>query len=336
MWLTSQSGSTIPERPGMEILKQSQGEMETYMKKAFLLMILIMMASTLLLACSNRQEEEDPDANVAVYYINSDTKGLTNENYHLISTDLSEQINELLYMLKLNPENLTYKSVLPGDVKADYTLDNDGSLTVNFDSTYNNLKGVDEILARAAIVMTLTQLKAIEYVQINVNGNPLIDSNGDVVGPLTAEDFIDDTETNTNYRVKLYFANEAGDALIEYDTNINYSGMESIEESAVRQLINGPTKLGLYDTIPKDTVLLNLYKTDGTCFVDFNEKFLDKLPEVTDKVAIYSVVNTLVELPGINKVQFRINGEVQKSYLESVDFDVPFERNLDLIETSTQ
>jgi germination protein M len=289
-----------------------------------------------MVACSNREDDVDGESKVAVYYINTDTKGLINESYQLISTDFEEQINELLYMLKLNPEKLAYKSALPGDVKSDYTLNEDGSLTVNFDSVYNSLTGVDEILARAAIVKTLTQLQAIEYVQINVNGNPLIDSNGDVVGPLTAEDFIDDTETNTNYRVKLYFANESGDALIEYDTDINYSGVESIEELAIKQLINGPTKMGLYDTIPKDTVLLNLYKTDGTCFVDFNEKFLEKLPDITEKVAIYSVVNTLVELPGNNKVQFRINGEIQKTYLESLDFDVPFERNLDIIETSKQ
>ncbi len=305
------------------------------MKKSFILIIL-MIASIFLIACNNRQDDEDGESKVSVYYINTDTKGLINESYRLISTDLTEQINELLYMLKLNPENLAYKSALPGDVKSDYTLNEDGSLTVNFDSAYNSLTGVDEILARAAIVKTLTQLPKIEYVQINVNGNPLIDSNEDVVGPLTAEDFIDDTETNTNYRVKLYFANQAGDALIEYDTDINYAGVESIEELVVKQLINGPTKMGLYDTVPKDTVLLNLYKTDGTCFVDFNEKFLEKLPNISEKVAIYSIVNSLVELPGINKVQFRINGVIQKTYLESVEFDVSFERNLDLIETSKQ
>jgi germination protein M len=309
--------------------------MEIYMKKSFILIIL-MIASIFLIACNNRQDDEDGESKVSVYYINTNTKGLVNESYRLISTDLTEQINELLYMLKLNPENLAYKSALPGDVKSDYTLNEDGSLTVNFDSAYSSLTGVDEILARAAIVKTLTQLPTIEYVQIYVNGNPLIDSNEDVVGPLTAEDFIDDTETNTNYRVKLYFANQAGDSLIEYDTDINYSGVESIEELVVKQLINGPTKMGLYDTIPKDTVLLNLYKTDGTCFVDFNEKFLEKLPNISEKVAIYSVVNTLVELPGINKVQFRINGEIQKNYLESVEFDVSFERNLDIIETSKQ
>ncbi|HHV11950.1 MAG TPA: GerMN domain-containing protein [Clostridiales bacterium] len=301
------------------------------MKRQLVLTVLI-MAAIVLTSCSRRQDNDDGEAKVSVYYISTETKGLISESYELISTELSEQINELLYMLKKSPENLAYKSVLPGDIKSEFALNEDGSLAVNFDAVYSNLTGVDEILARAAIVKTLTQLPKIEYVQINVNGNPLIDSNGNAVGPLTAEDFIDDTDTNTNYRVKLYFANEKGDALIEYDTDINYSGVETIEELAIKQLINGPTKMGLYDTIPKDTVLLDLYKTDGTCFVDFNEKFLEKLPDVTADVSIYSVVNTLVELPGISKVQFRINGEVQETYLESIDFDTPFERNLNIIE----
>jgi len=70
--------------------------------------------------------------------------------------------------------------------------------------------------------------------------------------------------------------------------------------------------------------------------VDFNEKFLDKLPNITDKIAIYSIVNTLVELPvlDINKVQFTINSKVQETYREGMEFDVSFERDLSLIEGS--
>ena len=300
--------------------------------KKILIIISILILVVILSACNRSNDSKSDGSTVKIYYIDAKTSGLIGENYELISKDFEEQMKELLYILKLNPENLVYKSVLPNNIVMTYNMGTDGSLTVDFDSTYSDLSGVDEILCRAAIVKTLCQLPGVEYVQINVSGSPLIDSNGDVVGPLTAEDFIDDTETNTNYIVKLYYANEAGDALIEYDTNIDYSGTDSIEELAIKQLISGPTEIGMYPTIPKGTVLLNLYKTDGTCFVDFNDKFLEKLPNVTENVAIYSVVNTLVELPDINKVQFRINGEVKETYLESMDFNVLFKRNLDLIE----
>ena len=56
-------------------------------------------------------------------------------------------------------------------------------------------------------------------------------------------------------------------------------------------------------------------------------KFLEKLPDVTDGVAIYSIVNSLVELPGINKVQFRINGQPAETF-HNTNLGVLFERNL--------
>ena len=61
----------------------------------------------------------------------------------------------------------------------------------------------------------------------------------------------------------------------------------------------------------------------------FNEKFLDSIPDQMG--TIYSVVNSLVELPGINKVQFRINGQIVE-YYNNTPFDVLFERNLSINE----
>ncbi len=271
---------------------------------------------------------------INIYYVDTKSSGLVSEPYELISTDINEQIGELLYMIKLSPKNLIYKSVLPDNVPQPInTLNEDGSLILDFDKTYYEMAGIPEILCRASIVKTLSQLEAVEYIQINVNGSPLIDANGNGVGLLTAEDFIDNTETYTN-KVKLYFANRDGDALIEYDTNIFDTGNSSLEELALEQLINGPKELGMYQTIPEGTVLLNVSKSDGICTVDFNENFLEKLPSVDEEVTIYSIVNTLVELPDINKVQFTINNQVIQTFWEDSELDVLFERNLDMIETT--
>lgn len=87
-------------------------------------------------------------------------------------------------------------------------------------------------------------------------------------------------------------------------------------------------------TIPDGTELLNVSTKDGICYVDFNEKFMDKMEGIKDEVVIYSVVNSLVELSTINKVQFTINGEIKKNYREGISFDGLFERNLDLVEGS--
>jgi len=288
------------------------------------------MIALFLGACSGRNNNANDKTVVNVYYIDTKTSGLVSEKYELINTEPEEQVKELLYMLKTTPKNLMYKSALPDKIVSTPSPITDKTLTIDFDSTYNDMTGYTEVLCRAAIVKTLCQIKGVEYIQINVNGTSLI-SNGDVVGTMKAEDFIDSIESNTNYKIKLYYANKTGNRLIEYDTYINYTGTTSLEELAVEQLINGPTKLGLYNTIPEGTVMLNISKNDGVCTVDFNEKFLDKLPDVDQKVTIYSVVNTLVELPDINKVQFTINSKVVKTIGEDIEFNTLFERNLDLI-----
>lgn len=306
------------------------------MKKTIVLSLILLLC-VFLGGCNNKKNNTPDGKTVNVYYIDSKTSGLVSEKYKLITTEKDDQIGELLYMLKNEQNHMLYKNALTDDVLPEsdtkkFTFDNN-SLVIDFEDAYNEMDGVSQILCRAAIVKTLSQIEGVKYVQFNVKGQPLKDLDGDIVGSLTAEDFIDSTETSTSYKVKLYFANKKGDALVEYNTDINYTGTETIEELVIQQLINGPTKLGLYSTIPEGTTLLNVSKADGICTVDFNEKFLDKLPNISEEVAIYSVVNTLVELPDIDKVQFTINSEVKKTYWEDKSFEAPFDSKLDLIET---
>lgn len=300
------------------------------MKKLLFILTMLLLLSSLT-ACGGNDNNAEDASMVDIYYINSKTLSLVSEEYELIGTEVSDQIYELLHMIKKAPENLLYKSVLPDKITYSYTVNDDNSLTINFDTLYEELKGVEEVLCRAAIVKTLTQIDGVEFIQFNVNGNSLV-IDGDVVRTLTAEDFIDITDTNTNYRVKLFFANEEGNALIEFDTDINYTGNSSLEELTIEKLINGPTKLGMQNAIPEGTVLLNVSKNDGICTVDFNEKFLEKLPDIEEEIVIYSVVNTLVELPDINKVQFTINSQVKEIFWDDLAIDGLFERNLNLIE----
>lgn len=302
------------------------------MKKGLLILIAIALMMSIMTACS-RDEKETEGIPVAVYYIDTKTSGLVKEDYNMLGEDTNEQIAELLAKIKGEPKNLVYRSAIAANVSYTYSLNKDKSLTIDFNSAYSQQTGIAEVLCRAVIVKTLTQIKGVDYIQFTVNGSPLVDSNGTFVGTLTEDDFIDSMETSTSFRFKLYFTNRTGDKLIEYDSEIKYSGSSSIEELVINQLINGPTELGMYGTIPEGTVLLNISKSEGICTVDFNEMFLEKRPNITEDVAIYSVVNTLVELPDIKKVQFTINSKTVKTYWENTAFDTMYERNLDIIQT---
>ncbi len=302
------------------------------MKKASVLLMMLLIIISLG-ACDNQKKVSDKASEVSIYYINSVTSTLVSETYHMISENRDERIEELLYMLKLNPENILYKSTFSDIVSVkDFVSNEDRNLTINFESNYNELTEINEVLCRAAIVKTLSQLPEVEYIQFTVNGQPLMDANGKLVGIMTKEDFIDNTGTET--KVKLYFTNKEGDALVEYITDITYTGIGSLEELVLEELMKGPSQIGMYPTIPEGTELLKVEMKEGVCYVDFSKKFMDKISGLEDQIAIYSVVNTLVELPYIKKVQFMINGEVQSVFGDGLTFDGLFERNLSLIDES--
>ena len=67
-------------------------------------------------------------------------------------------------------------------------------------------------------------------------------------------------------------------------------------------------------------------------YIDLSKDFLTVVPGVTKLCTLYSIVNSLVELADINKVQFTIDGEMVSFFGDSsIMFDVPLERNLEII-----
>ena len=65
--------------------------------------------------------------------------------------------------------------------------------------------------------------------------------------------------------------------------------------------------------------------------MDLSREFNELLKNVKSDVVVYSIVNTLCELSDVNKVQFTIDGEQKNTYGDTKKFNIPFERNLDLV-----
>ena len=88
---------------------------------------------------------------------------------------------------------------------------------------------------------------------------------------------------------------------------------------------------GLYPVINPETKIINILTKDGICYVNLDSSFLTVVNNVSTEVAVYSIVNSLVELDNINKVQILVNGEVPSTFSNST-----FERNLDYVTTLEQ
>lgn len=310
----------------------------------FLCLLLILILSITACKNENKNKTETKESDFWIYYINYEETQVVREAYIPKHVETLDLIQEFLNQLDKNPKDLTYKKAKPDFVALKgYELKEDGQLTLDFDGNYNDLEGITEILCRTAIVKTLSQIEGVDYIEFYVNGHPLMDTNEKPISFMKGSDFIDNTGGHINYNqdvtMTLFFANKKGNALVETRIKKIYDGTVPMEQLIIEQLIKGPSVIkgaendSLYPTLPGDTKFLKVTTKDGVCYIDMNEIFLEKLPDITNEVAIYSVVNSLAELPTIDKVKFLINGEEQKTYKETIPFDGYFERNLDIIQT---
>ena len=286
-------------------------------------------------ACSDRQQDVDGKLYNIYYVNNEETKNIAGE-YTTQTEDTEALLEELLSQLSLVPSKFEYEAPLAGSFSLlGYTLDN-GKLTMNFDGDYRRMDSVKEVLTRAAIVRTLTQIQGIDYVSFTVQGELLTDSSGIAIGTMASDLFIDNAGNEINayesVNLHLYFANEDGNGLVEENRrNVVYSSNISLEKLVVEKLVEGPASEGAYPTINPSTKIISVTIKDGICYVNLDENFLNQPYNISAEVTIYSITNSLVELSNVNKVQITVNGETNLSYREKISLNEVFERNLDLL-----
>ena len=308
------------------------------MKKAghLLLRIALVMGLLLCTACGDRREAQEVTS-YKIYYVNNDETKIVDREYMSETSDGALLLAEFLEQLAHISEKMEYETLLEKEISVvGHTLDN-GLLTLDFDESYHNLRGTREILARASIVRTLTQIPGVERITFTVNGEQLMDAAGAAVGVMAADTFIENAgnEINAYEKVdlRLYFANEAGDSLVEeIRRNVVYNSNISLEKLVVEKLVEGPMAEGAYPTINPTTKIVSVIVKDGTCYVNLNNDFLNQPYNVASDVTIYSITNSLAELSNVNRVQISINGETNISYRENMSLNTVFERNLDILE----
>lgn len=304
--------------------------------------ILYLFVFACLLSCSGEESTGGQQGNsvssseVQLYYLNKEETALLSQPYAMEAEDQGEQIQELLGKMQALPEEIDLKAPMRmGFQLQSYQLEGT-QIVINVDEAYRQMLPSTEILVRAAIVRTLTQIKGIDGVSFWVGADPLTDLSGNPVGVLTADMFIDNQGSEINAyeqaNIKLYFANEAGNALVEVNRTVVYNSNIAMERVVVDQLIAGPSNTESYPTINPATKINSVTITDGTCYVNLDSSFLTQPYNVTSEVTIYSIVNSLAELSNVNKVQMMINGETAVQYRENISLENSFTRNLDLIE----
>lgn len=108
----------------------------------------------------------------------------------------------------------------------------------------------------------------------------------------------------------IYFGTEEGYLRAE---TVTIEGELTAEKGKelIEKIIAGTTAEDTLNVLPQGTQVLN-YQFDeetGLVTIDFSEHIFAVSGSMGESLAIYSVVNTLTGLPGVEKVQFLVEGE---------------------------
>jgi hypothetical protein len=102
----------------------------------------------------------------------------------------------------------------------------------------------------------------------------------------------------------------------------------SLAEEALALLLEGPGDAALLPVFPEGSEVEGLTLNGSLLTVDFTEEFAEGFPGGSswELLVLRSLVNTLVEIPGVDRVQLLFGGEKRETLGGHIAVNVPLER----------
>ncbi len=288
--------------------------------KRLIISVMLLLTITLAAGCGssssqkNTAEESTKEDVIVLYYINSSEDGFETKRYHLSAKDsVSDACYEVMKQLfssenvkkggyhVLADKGLTYEiSVMDNDV------------TVDFGTDYQKLNSSEEILMRTAIVKSLVQVPGVDTVTFTVNNKALMGSENSAIRQMTGEDFVTDSDNGLysgEKQVTLYYVNKKGTELVPVKSTIHYSDNIPIEKQVLEELKSPPERDDIQAALPQDFVVQSTYLRGNVCYVDLSSPAKKRQEQLSGKIMLYAMVNTLTDLDDVMQVKFTVEGE---------------------------
>lgn len=306
------------------------------MKKLYFIIITALLALT---ASGCGKKNSADHSGYLVYCTNAAHTRLLTETAPIDAEKTEALVGELINRMAQPVMTAEHYSVIPEEVRVTGYLLADGQLTLTFSDSYLRMDNAAEILLRAGMVLTMSQLPEVRTVVFHIGENGLRDSSGEPVGAMTGSMFINNPVGINSYQyasLSLYFAGQDGDTVVREMRNVHYSSNTTLARVVMEQLLKGPINEQLRPIIDPEVDILNIAREDDLCTVNLGREFLsfsnaaDLKPEVT----IYGIVNSLCDVLNVNRVQFQVEGESDVLYRDTLSLNGPFHRNSELIETA--
>ena len=297
-------------------------------RKVTALVMALVLGSVAFSGCGKKETE----SKYKIYYVNEEQGEVLAESFVPSEETTQTMLEEMTE--KLNKKNAEGHTLLPENIEIQSCVDDDGMIRVDFNQEYHDLNPVDEVLLRASIVKDYVQIPNIYLVTITAEGTPIVDSQGQEIGAMSLDSFLENTGKEIMaYQYKelnLYFTNEEGNQLVPEARQVYYNGNTPIEKVIVEQLLRGPGESGHYATLPSDTRIVGVSVADGIAYVNLGKQFVDEALPVDAQIPIYSIVNSLIDAGNVSQVQISINGDTSLLFKDKVDRNQLFQVNHEL------
>lgn len=305
------------------------------MNKRFISLLLVFVLLLSMTGCGNKRPE---DGEYQIYYLNMDITKIVPEAYDSTGATGEQMVRELLDRLAKMPDSSQLRQTIPSNVTINDVKVNGEYLTIDFCDTYLQLSVTEEVLIRAAIVRTLLQVEGFSLVAFTINSVPLRSKDGALVGNMSTDTFVENPGEQINAvmetSIKLYFSSKDGKSLVEEVRDVQYSTSMSLEKLVMEQLIDGPKDSKMLATIPSGTRIINMTTVDGVCYVNVDNTFMTQNQEIKEEIVLYSIVNSLTQIQGVNKVQLSVNGDTKGFCRYTYPLSTMYEKDMNLMQST--
>jgi germination protein M len=308
------------------------------MKKARRILLCLLLCLSLA-GCGILPDGGSPEAakekKTYIYYLNRKEDQLEKVNYTFKESDLDARIMEMIAMQAKKPSSKKLVNLLPEETAVLSYKISDTTLRLNLSDSYREMPLTRQILARGGLVRTFTQIDGIDSVLFTVDGRTMKDSSGQVIGPMSAENFVVNSDKTINsyqsVNMMLYFTDETGTKLVPEKRKVYFSSSEPVEKAVVEEILKGPSVSGHYAVLDSGTNIISVMAHDGLCYVNFDNSVRNSPLSVREDVLVYAIVNSLVDTCKVRKVQFSVSGKNSGVIRNTMELSQQYKRNAELI-----
>lgn len=280
-------------------------------KKNIFLIILLLLAGSIVFWIYEKNGNTD-SREVDLYFFAKGGYALEAKKAEFIAQSDGELYEKIADALIKGPQDQKLTPIMNKSISLNYVNNHDGNLTVDFSREYQD----EDLMTTYAVIKTYSGLPEVKQVKVTAGGTEIKGYGGKPIGYVRGDEINIVSDNDSATGIRLYFANEEKNALVlEYRT-VNITDTQPVEQYIVTELIKGPGNKDNVRLLAQDTEVLSVETTDGTCYVNFKQGFIDKNAASKDeaRLIIYSMVNSLTERDNVKNVQFLIEGKKTEKF----------------------